>query len=203
MMKQIITTILALDFLLTASVTKAQTYPDRAVKVIVPYTPGGGTDTVARAIAQRLSTKWGHPVVVENRPGAGTSLGADTVAKATPDGYTLLFTDSASFVINPHIYSKLPFNPLKDLEPIALAVRLAPVLAVGSDAPGKTVPELIAYGKANPAKMTYATPGVGSCTHVVMEYFKHMAGVEILHVPYRGSTPALTDLLGGASQCTW
>src|SRR5215218_6285895 len=139
----------------------AQNFPERTVRVIVPYTPGGGTDTVARAIAQRLSTKWGHPVVVENRPGAGTSLGADTVAKATPDGYTLLFTDSASFVINPHIYSKLPFNPLKDLEPIALAVRLAPVLAVGSDAPGKTVPELIAYGKANPAKMTYATPGVG------------------------------------------
>src|SRR5215210_538970 len=197
MMKQIITTILALDFLLTASVTKAQTYPGRPVKVIVPYTPGGGTDTVARAISQRLSTKWGQPVVVENRPGAGTSLGADAVAKSAPDGYTLLFTDSASFVINPHIYSKLPFDPLKDLKPIALAVRLAPVLAISNDAPGKTIPELIAYGKGNPGKMTYATPGVGSYTHVAMEYFKHLAGVDILHVPYRGSTPALTDLLGG------
>lgn len=198
MTKRITTAILGFNILfLTAAVTTAQTYPDRPVKVIVPYTPGGGTDTVARAIAQRLSTKWGQPVVVENRPGAGTSLGADAVAKAAPDGYTLLFTDSASFVINPHIYSKLPFNPLKDLEPIALAVRLAPVLAVANDAPAKTIPELVAYGKANPAKMTYATPGVGSYPHVAMEYFKHMAGVEILHVPYRGSTPALTDLLGG------
>jgi tripartite-type tricarboxylate transporter receptor subunit TctC len=175
----------------------AQNYPDRTVRVIVPYTPGGGTDTVARAISQRLSAKWGQPVIVENRPGAGTSLGADAVAKSVPDGYTLLFTDSASFVINPHIYAKLPLDPLKDLEPIALAVRLAPVLAVANDAPGNTIPELIAYGKANPGVMTYATPGVGSYTHVAMEYFKHLAGVDILHVPYRGSTPALTDLLGG------
>ena len=175
----------------------AQNYPDRAVKVIVPYTPGGGTDTVARAISQRLSEKWAQPVVVENRPGAGTSLGADAVAKAPADGYTLLFTDSASFVINPHIYTKLPFDPLKDLEPIALAVRLAPVLAVANDAPGKTIPELIAFGKANPGKMTYATPGVGSYPHVAMEYFKHLAGIDILHVPYRGSTPALADLIGG------
>jgi tripartite-type tricarboxylate transporter receptor subunit TctC len=175
----------------------AQNYPDRAVKVIVPYTPGGGTDTVARAISQRLSEKWAQPVVVENRPGAGTSLGADAVAKAPADGYTLLFTDSASFVINPHIYAKLPFDPLKDLEPIALAVRLAPVLAVANDAPGKTIPELIAFGKAKPGKMTYATPGVGSYPHVAMEYFKHLAGIDILHVPYRGSTPALADLIGG------
>jgi tripartite-type tricarboxylate transporter receptor subunit TctC len=175
----------------------AQNYPDRAVKVIVPYTPGGGTDTVARAISQRLSEKWAHPVIVENRPGAGTSLGADAVAKAPSDGYTLLFTDSASFVINPHIYAKLPFDPLKDLEPIALAVRLAPVLAVANDAPGKTIAELIAFGKANPGKMTYATPGVGSYPHVAMEYFKHLAGIDILHVPYRGSTPALADLIGG------
>jgi tripartite-type tricarboxylate transporter receptor subunit TctC len=175
----------------------AQTYPDQLVKVIVPYTAGGGTDTVGRAISQRLSQKWGQPVVVENRAGAGTTIGTDAVAKATPDGYTLLFTDSASFVINPHIYDKLAFDPLKDLAPIALAVRLAPVLAISNDAPGKTIPELIAYGKANPGKMTYATPGVGSYPHVAMEYFKHLAGIDILHVPYRGSTPALTDLIGG------
>ena len=175
----------------------AQRYPDRAVKVIVPYTPGGGTDTVARGISLRLSEKWGQPVIVENRPGAGTSLGADAVAKSPADGYTLLFTDSASFVINPHIYEKLPFDPLKDLEPVALAVRLAPVLAIANNAPGKTVPELIAYAKANPGKLTYASPGVGSYTHVAMEYFKHLAGIDLLHVPYRGSTPAMADLLGG------
>ena len=176
---------------------EAQRYPDRAVKVIVPYTPGGGTDTVARGISLRLSEKWGQPVIVENRPGAGTSLGADAVAKSPADGYTLLFTDSASFVINPHIYEKLPFDPLKDLEPVALAVRLAPVLAIANNAPGKTVPELIAYAKANPGKLTYASPGVGSYTHVGMEYFRHLAGIDLLHVPYRGTTPAMADLLGG------
>jgi tripartite-type tricarboxylate transporter receptor subunit TctC len=176
---------------------QAQTYPERTVKVIVPYTPGGGTDTVARAISQRLSDKWGHPVVVENRPGAGTSLGSDVVAKSPGDGYTLLFSDSSSFVINPHIYSKLSYDPLKDLQPIALAVRLAPVLAISNDAPAKTLPELIAYAKAHPGKLTYASPGVGSYTHVAMEYFKQMAGIDILHVPYKGSSQAMTDLLAG------
>jgi tripartite-type tricarboxylate transporter receptor subunit TctC len=180
-----------------AATAQAQTYPDRPVKVIVPYTAGGGTDTVGRAISQRLSEKWGQPVVVENRAGAGTSLGADAVAKSAPDGYTLLFTDSSSFVINPHIYDKLPFDPLKDLEPIALAVRLAPVLAASTTAPGKTVPELLAAAKINPGKLTYASPGVGSYPHVALEYFKHLAGVDILHVPYRGSTPALADLIAG------
>lgn len=176
---------------------QAQKYPERTVKVVVPYTPGGGTDVAARAISQRLSEMWGQPVVIENRPGAGTSLGADAVAKSQPDGYTLLFTDSSSFVINPHIYAKLPLDPLKDLEPISLAVQLAPVLAIANNAPSKTIPELIAYAKANPSVLTYASPGVGSYTHVAMEYFKHLAGVDILHVPYRGTTPALTDLLGG------
>ncbi len=175
----------------------AQTYPDRPVKVVVPYTAGGGTDTVARAISQRLSEKWGQPVVVENRPGAGTTLGTDAVAKAAPDGLTLLFTDSASFVINPHIYSKLSYDPLKDLEPVALAVRLAPVMAAATNAPAKTVAELVAAAKANPGKLTYASPGIGSYPHVAMEYFKHLSGTDILHVPYRGSTPALTDLIAG------
>ena len=183
--------------LVWATAAAAQTYPDRTVRVIVPYTAGGGTDTVGRAVSQRLAEKWGQPVVVENRPGAGTTIGADAVAKAAPDGYTLLFSDSSSFVINPHMYDKLPFDPLKDLEPIALAVRLAPVLAAAANAPGKTVPELVAHAKANPGKLTYATPGLGSYPHVAMEYFKHLAGVDILHVPYRGSTPALTDLIAG------
>lgn len=187
----------ALALMVVAAPAAAQTYPDRPVRVIVPYTAGGGTDTVARAISQRLADKWGHPVVVENRPGAGTTLGTDAAAKSSPDGYTLLFSDSTSFVINPHMYDKLPFDPLKDLEPIALAVRLAPVLAVATNAPGKSVPELVAYAKANPGKLTYASPGVGSYPHVAMEYFKHLAGVDILHVPYRGSTPALQDLIGG------
>ncbi len=172
-------------------------YPDRAVKVIVPYTPGGGTDTVARAISQRLSEKWGQPVIVENRPGAGTSIGANAAAKSPADGYTLLFSDSASFVINPHIYKKLPFDPLTDFEPIALAVRLAPVLAIANNVPATSVPALIAHLKANPGKLSYASPGVGSYPHVALEYFKHLAGVDMIHVPYKGSTPALTDLIAG------
>lgn len=187
----------SLACLFAAAPVSAQVYPDRPVKVVVPYTAGGGTDTVARAISQRLAEKWRQPVVVENRPGAGTTIGTDAVAKAAADGHTLLFSDSASFVINPHIYDKLPFDPLKDLAPIALAVRLAPVLATATNAPGKTVPELMAAAKANPGKLTYASPGVGSYPHVAMEYVKHLAGVDILHVPYRGSTPALTDLIGG------
>ena len=178
-------------------IAQAQKYPDRPVKVIVPYTAGGGTDTVARAVTQKLSEQWGQPVVVENRPGAGTSRGADAVARSTPDGYTLLFTDSASFVINPHIYANLPSDPLRDLDPISLVVHLAPVLAVANDAPAKTVAELVAYAKANPGKLTYASPGVGSYTHVAMEYFKHLSGIDLLHVPYRGTTPAMTDLLAG------
>jgi tripartite-type tricarboxylate transporter receptor subunit TctC len=188
---------IALVLTLCPLAAKAQKYPDRPVKVIVPYTPGGGTDTVARALGQRLSELWGQPVVVENRPGAGTTLGADAVAKSPRDGYTLLFTDSASFVINPHIYVTMPFDPLKDLEPIALVVQLAPVLAVANNAPGKTMPELVAYAKAHPGELTYASPGVGSYTHVAMEYLKHLAGIDILHVPYRGTTPAMTDLLAG------
>jgi tripartite-type tricarboxylate transporter receptor subunit TctC len=176
---------------------QAQKYPDRPVKVIVPYTPGGGTDTVARALAQKLSELWAQPVVIENKPGAGTSLGADAVAKAPHDGYTLLFTDSSSFVINPHIYPNLPFDPLKDLEPVSLSVQLAPVLAAANGSPAKTMPAIVEYAKANPGKLTYASPGVGSYTHVAMEYLKHLAGIDILHVPYRGTTPAMTDLLAG------
>jgi tripartite-type tricarboxylate transporter receptor subunit TctC len=187
----------AFCFAIASISANAQSYPDRPVKMIVPYTAGGGTDTVARAIAKRLSDKWGQPVVVDNRPGAGTTLGAGAAAKATPDGYTLLFTDSASFVINPHIYSKLPYDPIKDLAPIALVVRLAPVLTVATNSPAKTIPDLIAYAKANPGKLSYASPGVGSYPHVAMEHLKHLTGIDILHVPYRGSTPALTDLIGG------
>jgi tripartite-type tricarboxylate transporter receptor subunit TctC len=162
----------ALCVALTPVAAAAQKYPERPVKVIVPYTAGGGTDTVARALSQRLSEIWGQPVVVENRPGAGTSLGADAVAKSMADGYTLLFTDSSSFVINPHIYPKLPFDPLRDLAPVSLSVRLAPVLAISSSAPGKTVPELIAYAKAHPGELTYASPGVGSlyaCRHGISQ----------------------------------
>jgi tripartite-type tricarboxylate transporter receptor subunit TctC len=176
---------------------QAQTFPDHVVKVIVPYTAGGGTDTVARAVSQRLSEHWGQPVIVENRAGAGTSVGSEAAAKASPDGYTLLFSDSGAFVINPHVYTKLRIDPVKDFAPVALVVRLAPVLALANTTPANSVAEFITYAKAHPGELTYASPGVGTYTHIAMEYFKHMAGIDILHVPYKGSSQAMTDLLAG------
>jgi tripartite-type tricarboxylate transporter receptor subunit TctC len=175
----------------------AQDYPDRPVKIVVPYTAGGATDAVGRALAQQLQELWKQPVVVENKAGAGASLGADFVAKSAPDGYTLLFSDSSPFVINPHIYDKLPFDPLKDLAPIALGVHLSPALAVSNNAPGKTLRELLDHARANPDALTYASPGVGNYTHIAFEYLKHLAGVKIVHVPYRGTNQVMPDLLSG------
>ena len=189
--------VVALILGLNPPAASAQKFPERTVKVIVPVTAGGGTDTVARALCQRLSEMWGQPIVVENRPGAGTTLGADVVAKAPADGHTLMFTDSSTFLISPHIYPKLPYNPLTDLEPVALAVRLAPVLSVSANAPAKTMADLIAYTKRHPGELSYASPGVGTYTHIAMEHLKRSAGLDILHVPYRGTSPALADLLGG------
>ena len=179
------------------SAVHAQQYPDRPVKVIVPYTAGGATDAVGRALAQQLSDLWKQPVIVENKAGAGASLGADFVAKSPPDGYTLLFSDSSPLVINPHIYDKLPFDPLKDLEPVALGVHLSPSLAVSNKAPGKTLADLLAYARAKPDVLTYASPGVGNYTHVALEYLKHLAGVKMVHVPYRGTNQVMPDLLSG------
>jgi tripartite-type tricarboxylate transporter receptor subunit TctC len=180
----------------TASVA-AQNFPDHTVKVIVPYVAGGGTDSVARAVGQGLQELWGQPVVVENKSGAGTSVGSEYAAKSAADGYTLLFSDSGALVINPHVYSKLRYDPIKDFEPVALAVRLAPVLAISNDVKAKSVGEFIAYAKAHPGEMSYASPGTGTYTHIAMEYFKHMAGIDMLHVPYKGSSPAMTDLIAG------
>jgi tripartite-type tricarboxylate transporter receptor subunit TctC len=175
----------------------AQNFPDHTVKVIVPYVAGGGTDSVARAVSQGLQELWGQPVVVENRSGAGTAVGSEYAAKSPADGYTLLFSDSSALVINPHVYSKLRYDPIKDFEPIALAVRLAPVLAIANDVKARSVGEFIAYAKTHPGEMSYASPGTGTYTHIAMEYFKHMAGIEMLHVPYKGSSPAMTDLIAG------
>ena len=169
------------------SPAKAQDFPNRTVRIINPFAAGGATEVMARAIAHRLSEMWGQPVIVESRPGAGSVLGVDSVVKSAPDGHTLLFTDSASFVITPHINSKLPYDPLKDLAPLALCARIAPVLAAANNAPFNTIPEMLAYAKANPDGLTFASSGVGSYMHVAMEYLKHMTGTKILHVPFRGS----------------
>lgn len=165
--------------------------------MIVPYTAGGGTDSIARSLAQQLSISWGEPVLVENHPGAATMIGADLVAKAEADGYTLLFSDTATFVINQHLYSKMPFRPLVDLAPIAEVVQLAPVLAISNSIPVNNLKDFIAYAKNNPGKLTYASFGSGSYPNIISEQFKKMANLDILHIPYKGSASAVTDMVGG------
>jgi len=189
--------LVAAAFIIAVPCARAQPYPIKPVRMIVPFPPGGGVDAVARSVAQRLSEAWRQPVIVENRPGAGSTIGAEAVAKSAGDGYTLLFSDSATFVINPHLYSKLPYDPFKDFAPITVVCRLAVVLAIANSVPVKTMTELLAHAKANPGKLTYASPGSGSYTHVAMELLKKQAGVDIVHVPYKGSSPAVTDLLSG------
>jgi tripartite-type tricarboxylate transporter receptor subunit TctC len=182
---------------LACATAMAQSWPTKPVRIIVPYTAGGGTDAVARGLANQLSEVWGQQVVVENRPGGSTMIGANAVAKAAPDGYTMLFSDSAAFVINQHLYSNMTYKPLTDLAPITVVVKLAPVLALSNAVPATNLRELLAYAKANPGKLSYASFGSGSYPHVITEQFKRMAGVDILHVPYKGSAAAVTDILSG------
>jgi tripartite-type tricarboxylate transporter receptor subunit TctC len=190
-------TLLALaGALLVAAPAGAQDFPNRTVRVVVPFTAGGANDGVARAMADRLAKKWGQSVVVENRPGGATTIGTRAVIDAAPDGHTLLFTSSSSFVVTPHT-TKINFDPLKDLEPVLLAVSVAPAMAIGNHVPAKTVPELIAYAKANPGKLTYASAGTGTYSHVAAEHFRQLAGIDMVHVPYGGTSPAVTDMLGG------
>ncbi len=183
----------ALGFAATAA---AQNFPTQGVKFIVPFTAGGANDGVARAMADRLSKKWGQAIIVENRAGGATVIGTRAVIDAAPDGHTLLFTSSTSLVVTPHT-TKLPFDPLKDLAPVFFAVSIAPAMAIGKHVPAKTVAELIAYAKANPGKLTYASAGTGTYSHVATEYFKQLAGIDMLHVPYKGTSGAVTDMLGG------
>src|SRR5271166_908831 len=180
----------------------AQTYPTRPVKLVVGFPPGGGNDIVARLIAQWLSERLGQPFVVENRPGAGTNIATEGVVRAQPDGYTLLFVAPSS-AINATLYEKLSFNFIRDIAPVASLMRLPNVMEVNLSVPVKTVPEFIAYAKADGSKINMASPGVGTSVHLSGELFKMMAGVDMLHVPYRGTAFALTDLLGGQVQVTF
>ena len=177
----------------------AQTYPMRPVHLIVGFPPGGGTDAVARLMGQWLSQRLGQQFVVENRPGAGTNTATEAVAKAAPDGYTLLLVGSPQ-VINAALYDKLNFNFVRDIAPTVSIARGTYVVVVNPSFSAKTVPELIAYAKANPGKINLASAGVGTPPHVAAELFKMMAGIDMFHVPYRGDAPALTDLLGGRVQ---
>jgi tripartite-type tricarboxylate transporter receptor subunit TctC len=180
-------------------VAKAQAYPARPVRIVVPVPPGGGMDTVARQIGQLLAERLGQSFVIENRPGGGTNIGTEAVVRAEPDGYTLLLV-SLSNVINPSLYDKLSYNFIRDIAPVAGIAQAPFVMVVSPTLPAKTVPEFIAYAKANAGKINMASGGNGSGAHVSGELFKLQTGVEIQHVPYRGSAPALTDLLGGQMQ---
>jgi tripartite-type tricarboxylate transporter receptor subunit TctC len=179
-----------------ANSVQAQGYPNKPIRIIVPYPPAGFNDTLARTVGQKLTDAWGQPVVVDNRPGGGTLIGTDLVAKAAPDGHTLLITPFA-FAVNPSIFKKLPYDPIKDFAPITLAASTPNLLVVNPAVPVKSVKELLATAKSNPAKLNYASTGTGSSNHLSMEKFKQMAGVDIVHVPYKGSAPAVTDLIGG------
>jgi len=174
----------------------AQTYPNRPVKVLVGYPPGGPVDIIARVVSDRLAEIWGKPVVVENISGAGGNIAGDRVAKAAPDGYTLIMATNALLSINPSLYSQMLFDPNKDLIPISEAVDSPNILVVPSDLPVKTVDELVAYCRAHPGG-TFASAGVGTTQHLAGELFKAMAKLDIRHVPYRGAAPVITDMLAG------
>jgi tripartite-type tricarboxylate transporter receptor subunit TctC len=177
----------------------AQAYPTRPVRIIVPFGPAGATDITARLIGQWLSERLGQQFVIENRPGAGSNIGTEVVVRALADGYTLLMVGPPG-AINATLYDKLNFNFVRDIAPIAGIISAPNVMVVNPSVPAKTVPELIAYAKANPRKLNMASPGVGTTPHLAGELFKMMAGVDMVHVPYRGGGPALTDLLGGQVQ---
>ena len=180
-------------------IARAENYPSRPVKIIVPVPPGGALDINARLMGQWLSDHMGQPFVIENRPGAGTNLGVEAVARAQPDGYTLLLIPQ-SVTTNATLYQHLSFDFIRDIVPIAMISSLPLVMLVNLDNPAKTVPEFIAWAKANPGKVNMASGGTGSASHIGGEFFKTMTGVDMLHVPYKGGAPAITDLMGGTIQ---
>ncbi len=186
----------AAALLATPHVSLAQAYPSKPTRLITGYTSGGSADITARLIAQWLSERLGQPFIVESRPGAGTNIATEGVVRAPPDGYTLLLVAPAN-AINATLYNKLNFDFLRDIAPVGGINRFGNVMEVNPSVPVKTVPEFITYAKANPGKINFASSGNGSTIHMSAELFKMMAGINLVHVPYRGSAPAMTDLLGG------
>ncbi len=188
--------------LLAAAVTcstlvLAQEYPAKPVKIVVPYTPGGGmADRMARLVADKLQAKWGQSFIVENRAGAGANIGAEYVAKSPPDGYTLLYMEIGPLAVNKVLYAKLAYDP-DAFVPVSVMVSSPNVLAIHPKVPAETLQQLIAYAKANPDRLNYGSNGAGGAPHLTAELFKQMAGVRIVHIPYKGVPPALTDLLAG------
>jgi tripartite-type tricarboxylate transporter receptor subunit TctC len=181
---------------------RAQAYPEHALRFVVPYPPGGGTDVIARIVQGKLQSALGQNIVIDNKGGAGGSLGTDIVAKAPADGYTVLFTLN-SHTVNPAIYAKLPFDTLKDFEPVGTVASLPQILVANPQFPANNVAELIALAKAKPGSLAYASVGVGSPGHLAGELFKLRTGTQMTHVPYRGGGPAVTDVMGGQVPLLW
>ncbi len=202
-MKQILQrVVLALGWSCLASTAFAQvapSYPTRPIKIVVPFAPGGTTDMLARLVGQRLTQSWGQPVVVENKPGAGATLGADIVAKSAPDGYTLLM-GAAHHTIAQKVYAKIPYQFDRDFAPITMVAMVPNMVVINSDVPAKTIGEFITLAKSQPGKFNYGSAGAGTAHHLIGEMFKMRAGVELIHVPYKGSAPAVADLLSGQVQ---
>jgi len=194
------TWIIALVAVCAAPTLCAQSYPSRPVRIVVPFAPGGATDIVTRIVAQRLSESWNQTVVVDNRAGAGGNIGGDIVAKAAADGYTLLMTSGSIVTANPHMYKRMPFNPERDLAAVTNVASGPQIIAVHPGFPGKTLKEFIAAAKAKPRSINFGSAGIGTQTHLAAENFIITAGIDVIHVPYKGEGPALTDLVGGQIQ---
>lgn len=172
-------------------------YPNKPIRLVVPFSPGGSTDVVARLLAEQLKTELGQPIIVDNKPGAGGNIGGDAVAKSAPDGYTLLMAAAGPTVINPSLYSKMPYDPLKDLAPVTMIVREHNLMAINPAIPAKTVKEFIAYAKSRPGQLNFGSPGNGSPAQLAGELLNQTAGINLQHVPYKGSGPAVVDLVAG------
>jgi tripartite-type tricarboxylate transporter receptor subunit TctC len=174
-----------------------QSYPDKPIRFVVPYAPGGNTDLIARSLAEKMSPRLGQTVVVENRPGAGTIIGTEYVARAKPDGYTILLATITTHAINPHLYQKLNYDAFRDFEPVIMVARGPFLIVVPPSLPVKSIKDLIAIARAKPGSITFGSGGAGSPQHLAVEVFKSVAKVDMTHVPYKGSAPAIADLMGG------
>jgi tripartite-type tricarboxylate transporter receptor subunit TctC len=183
--------------LLVCSLSQGQTYPGKSLRIIVPFAPGGSTDIFARLVGERLSAAFAQPVLVENRAGASGNIGAEAVAKSAPDGYTVLMATTGVMAINNALFKNLPYDAAKDFEPVIFIASITNVLAVPADLPAKSVAELVALAKKEPGKLTFASSGAGSSTHLSAELFKSMAGIDVVHVPFKGSGQALIDVVAG------
>ncbi len=196
-MKNFIATTCAAFAAISMSTALAQTYPSKTIRMVVHFPPGGPTDLVARMVAQELGKTWGQQVLIDNRPGAGGIVGVEMIVRAQPDGYNLLFATGGSMSIAPAVYAKLPYNVFNDLAPISLVVINPQILVAHPSLPANTIKELIALAKSKPGQINYASVGPGSPQHLGVEYMKHMTGIDLTHIPYKGSAPAMTDVMAG------